>query len=75
MADINSMLDDCRRMVSDLPSAAEHKAIQKLNADMLAALKGVLGIARAATMHSGGEHNRKRIAAAEAAIAKAEAAS
>jgi hypothetical protein len=39
--------------------------------DLLAALKGIIGIARAATFHSGGDHNRKRIAAAEAAIAKA----
>jgi hypothetical protein len=42
--------------------------------ELLKALKAVLGIARAATMHSGGEHNRKRVAAAEAAIAKAEGA-
>jgi hypothetical protein len=40
--------------------------------ELCAALRGVLGIARAATLHSGGVHNRKRIAAAEAALAKAE---
>jgi hypothetical protein len=45
------------------------------HADLIAALKGILGIARAATLHSGGEHNRKRIAAAEAALAAAAGAS
>lgn len=39
--------------------------------ELLGALSDILRIARAATLHSGGDFNRKRIARAEAAIAKA----
>lgn len=39
--------------------------------DLYEALRDIIGIARAATLHSGGGHNRKRIAKAEAALSRA----
>jgi hypothetical protein len=39
--------------------------------ELLDALTDILRIARAATLHSGGDHNKKRIAKAVAAIRKA----
>lgn len=56
----------------DILGEAMRRPSEQAIDDVLVALRDMLRIARVATMHSGGDHKRKRIARAETALARVE---
>ena len=73
MPDIEAMLDNCQRMVGELPTVSEHKALREANADLLAALKnGAEMLEYIIKVRGAVDGAQAELADMRAAIAKAE---